>query len=101
MNCKVKVVKSVADIIRQLPPATRKVVRQRLLVDLPADNAAGAGRPCNRAKSGTPSCAFRLTPAERAALDEHAQARGADTSTWARAELLALAGRPIGGPGGS
>ena len=38
MSCKVKIVKSVADIIRQLPQATRKVVRQRLLVDLPADH---------------------------------------------------------------
>jgi hypothetical protein len=44
---------------------------------------------------------IRLTPAERAALDEEARSRGAETSTWARAELLALAGRPKGGPGGS
>jgi hypothetical protein len=34
---------------------------------------------------------IRLTDEERAALDEAARARHLDTSTWARAELLALA----------
>jgi hypothetical protein len=37
---------------------------------------------------------IRLTPAERESLDKEAQSRGAETSTWARAELLALAGWP-------
>ncbi len=45
---------------------------------------------------------IRLTPAERAALDTEAQVRGEETSTWARALLLAQAGRPKkGGPGGN
>lgn len=46
---------------------------------------------------------IRLTPAEREALDATAKARGEDTSTWARAVLLALAGRKgrSDGPGGS
>ena len=34
---------------------------------------------------------IRLTPAERAALDGAAAARGQEVSTWARAELLRLA----------
>lgn len=34
---------------------------------------------------------IRLTPVERETLDKAAQARDKDTSTWARAELLALA----------
>jgi hypothetical protein len=37
---------------------------------------------------------IRLTPAERAALDAAAAARGEETSTWARAELLRLAAKP-------
>jgi hypothetical protein len=37
---------------------------------------------------------IRLTPAEREALDKESQSRGAETSTWARAELLALTERP-------
>jgi hypothetical protein len=40
---------------------------------------------------------IRLTDAERAALDREAQARGEDTSTWARRTLLALA-RPLPTP---
>ena len=44
---------------------------------------------------------IRLTPAERAALDEYARARGQETSTWARALLLAKVERPEGGPDGS
>jgi hypothetical protein len=36
---------------------------------------------------------IRLTDAERKALDAAAAARTLDTSTWARAELLALAKR--------
>jgi hypothetical protein len=36
---------------------------------------------------------IRLTEGERAALDRAAQARGAETSTWARGVLLALARR--------
>ena len=39
----------------------------------------------------------RLTPHERAILDREAQARGEDTSTWARRTLLALA-RPLATP---
>jgi hypothetical protein len=35
---------------------------------------------------------IRLSEAERAALDQAASDRGEDTSTWARRELLALAG---------
>jgi uncharacterized protein (DUF1778 family) len=35
---------------------------------------------------------IRLTEAERAAIDEAAQSRGLETSTWARSELLRLAG---------
>jgi uncharacterized protein (DUF1778 family) len=34
---------------------------------------------------------IRLTPEERAALDEAARAKHLETSTWARSELLALA----------
>ena len=37
---------------------------------------------------------IRLTPAERAALDRAASARGEEVSTWARSELLRLAVRP-------
>ena len=37
---------------------------------------------------------IRLTDAERAALDRTAQAHGEETSTWARAVLLALAETP-------
>lgn len=37
---------------------------------------------------------IRLTPAERAALDGAAAARGEEVSTWARAELLRIAARP-------
>lgn len=33
---------------------------------------------------------IRLTEVERKAIDETAQARGLDSSTWARMELLAL-----------
>jgi CRISPR/Cas system-associated protein Csm6 len=40
---------------------------------------------------------IRLTDAERAALDNEAQARGEETSTWARRMLLALA-RPVPAP---
>lgn len=36
---------------------------------------------------------IRLTDAERKALDAAAEAKTLDTSTWARAELLALAKR--------
>jgi len=39
---------------------------------------------------------IRLSPAERAALDAAAQARGEEVSTWARAELLRLAGASRG-----
>jgi hypothetical protein len=46
---------------------------------------------------------IRLTPAERSILDRAAQARGEDTSTWARSVLLSLVGRKgrKGGPGGN
>jgi hypothetical protein len=37
---------------------------------------------------------IRMTDAERAALDEAAQARGLETSTWARMVLLGLARKP-------
>lgn len=40
---------------------------------------------------------IRLTEAERSALDREAQARGEETSTWARRTLLALA-RPLPAP---
>lgn len=41
----------------------------------------------------TDTLRIRLTDAERKALDAAAEAKTLDTSTWARAELLALAKR--------
>ena len=54
-------------------------------------------------EAGTAELRIRLTPAEREALDKAVQAHSAETSTWARAELLALAGRKVrkNGPGGN
>jgi len=53
-----------------------------------------AGRPKKpEGDARTNVLRIRLTEEERRVLDEAAQARTLDTSTWARAELLALARR--------
>jgi len=53
------------------------------------------GWKTEKARRGRPNhvLRIRLTEEERRVLDEAAQARTLDTSTWARAELLALARR--------
>jgi uncharacterized protein (DUF1778 family) len=59
---------------------------------LDCHNGSMAGRPkkpLSQAKSYT--LRIRMTPAQRALLEEAAQSRGLETSTWARSELIALA----------
>jgi hypothetical protein len=51
--------------------------------------AGRAKKPPSEAKSYT--LRIRMTQAQRALLEEAAQSRGLETSTWARAELIALA----------
>jgi hypothetical protein len=51
--------------------------------------AGRAKKPLSQVKSYT--LRIRLTQAQRTLLEEAAQSRGLETSTWARAELLALA----------
>ena len=56
-----------------------------------------AGRPKKpKTEAKTYMLRVRMTEAEHALLLEAAKARGLDTSTWARSELLALAGRLLG-----
>jgi uncharacterized protein (DUF1778 family) len=51
-----------------------------------------AGRPKKAVGAGRENVLrIRLTEAERRILDEAARAKGLETSTWARSELIALA----------
>jgi hypothetical protein len=52
--------------------------------------------PMPPGEARTAELRIRLTPTEREALDETAQAREEDTSTWARALLLAQVAREQG-----
>ena len=52
------------------------------------------GRPPGPSdKRRTAELRIRLTPDEREKMDRAATAHGEDTSTWARARLLSLAGK--------
>jgi uncharacterized protein (DUF1778 family) len=51
-----------------------------------------AGRPKKlQTQAKTYTLRIRMTPAQRALLEEAAQSRGLETSTWARSELIGLA----------
>ena len=56
-----------------------------------------AGRPKKAARETRGNVLrIRLTAAERQALNGAAQAKGLETSSWARSELIALARKVLG-----
>lgn len=60
----------------------------------------GRGRPKKQpGESRSVVLQVRLTPEERALLDQAARTRGVDTSTWVRMEVLAIARRDERGSG--
>jgi uncharacterized protein (DUF1778 family) len=50
-----------------------------------------AGKPKDPERVKTYTFRIRMTDAERALLEEAAQAKSLETSTWARSELVAIA----------